>query len=538
MAPGGGGGSRFAAGGVNIVSPKAAAGREDNRAAASAGPVVRLERVSKSFGATRAVDRVDLDLAAGEVHGLIGENGAGKSTLMRVLAGFHPDYGGSIALGGRPVRITHPRQARSLGIALVHQELSLLPELTVAENIFLGREPYGRLPGFISRRAAERPAAALLAGLGIGLGPAVTVERLSIAERQLVEIAKGVSLDPRVLILDEPTSSLTYQETSELFRVIAGLKQKGTAIVYISHKLDEIFATSDRVTVLRDGARVATAPTADWTEARLVNAMVGRDLSALFPHHPTPPGAARLEVRGLERRGAFRAVSLTVRSGEIVGLYGLIGSGRTSLAEALFGLAPADAGEIRVDGRPVAVRSPGRALGHGIAMAPEDRRARGLVPMLSVRTNLSLSALKALCRFGFVDRERERGRVARLIDGLMIRAASPAQEVANLSGGNQQKVVLGRSLMVGPKILVLDEPTRGIDVVAKAEVHGTIDRLAREGLAVLLISSELPEILGMSDRVLVMRDGGLAGEVERAAATEEILVGLAAGVGSTAKASA
>jgi rhamnose transport system ATP-binding protein len=508
------------------------------RAAAAVEPVVRLGGVSKSFGATRAIDGVDLELAAGEVHGLIGENGAGKSTLMRVLAGFYADYGGSIALGGRPVRITHPRQARALGIALVHQELSLLPALTVAENIFLGREPYGAVPGFISRRAAERPTAALLAGLGIGLAPSAKVERLSIAERQLVEIAKGVSLDPRVLILDEPTSSLTYQETGELFRVIAGLKAKGTAIVYISHKLDEIFATADRVTVLRDGARVATAPTVAWSEARLVNAMVGRDLSSLFPHHPTTPGAIRLEVRRLTRRGAFRPVSFAVRAGEIVGLYGLIGSGRTSLAEALFGLAPADAGEILLDGRPVAVRSPGGALRHGIAMAPEDRRARGLVPMLSVRTNLSLSALAGLSRLGFVDRGRERAKAGGLIETLMIRAASPSQEVADLSGGNQQKVVLGRSLMVGPKVLVLDEPTRGIDVVAKAEVHATIDRLARQGLAVLLISSELPEILGMSDRVLVMRDGGLAGEVGRAAATEEILVGLAAGIGSPARASA
>ena len=506
----------------------------ERRTPAPAGPIVRMLGVTKSFGATRAVDAVDLDLSAAEVHGLVGENGAGKSTLMRVLAGFYPDYAGSISLDGLQVRMTHPGHARSLGVALVHQELSLLPDLTVADNVFLGREPYARVPGFISRRVAENLTSALFTELGIALNPTVKVERLSIAERQLVEIAKGVSANPRVLILDEPTSSLTYQEVRELRRVIKGLTAKGTAIVYISHKLDEIFAAADRVTVLRDGARVATAAVAEWTEARLINAMVGRDLSTLFPRTRSTPGDVRLEVRGLTRRGAFRQLSFQVRVGEVVGLYGLIGSGRTDLAEALFGLAPADAGQILVNGRPGSVRSPAHALARGIAMAPEDRRARGLVPMLSVRSNLSLGALGLLSRFGFVDRRRERNEVERLIDALAIRAASPSQEVSMLSGGNQQKVVLGRSLMVVPKVLILDEPTRGIDVVAKAEVHGTIDRLAQDGVAVLLISSELPEILGMSDRILVMRDGALVGEVRRSEATEEQLVALAAGVGSTA----
>jgi ABC-type sugar transport system ATPase subunit len=490
---------------------------------------VSLRGIAKSFGATRAVDGVDLDLMPGEVHGLIGENGAGKSTLMRVLAGFFADYDGTIEVAGRLVDIATPAQARREGIALVHQELSLLPEFTVAENIFLGREPRGLFPGIVSFSGMARQARAALSENGVAIKPSTRVDHLGIAERQLVEIVKGVSASPRVLILDEPTSSLTIHEVRELFAIVRRLAARGTAIVYISHKLDEIFAVTDRVTVLRDGRKVASAPTGEWTEGGLVRAMVGRDLSALFPHTAVVPGPVRLEVRDLEREGVFGPVSFALREGEIVGLYGIIGAGRSELAEALFGLARADAGTILVDGRPVAIHSAAKALAIGIAMSPEDRHARGLVPMLSVASNLSLSALHQFTTAGFVNRGEERGAVAGFLKRLMIRAQSPSQEVASLSGGNQQKVVLGRSLMPKPRILILDEPTRGIDVVAKAEVHGTIDRLAREGLAVLLISSELPEILGMSDRVLVMRDGVLVAEVPRAEATEERLVAMAAG---------
>jgi ABC-type sugar transport system ATPase subunit len=501
-------------------------------------PIVRMREVTKTFGATFAVDRVDLDLVGGRVHALVGENGAGKSTLMRILAGFFADYTGSITIDGQPVRIGHPRQAQALGIALVHQELSVVPELSVAENIFLGREPYSRVPGFISRRAAEDGARRLCTDLGISLDPTAKVDHLSVAERQLVEIAKGVAANPRVLIFDEPTSSLTYQEVGELFRVITSLAGRGRAIVYISHKLDEIFTVADHITVLRDGRRVATEPVARWTEASLVQAMVGRDLSALFPRSIATPSEVRLEVRELGRRRAFRQVSFEVRGGEVVGLYGLIGAGRSALAEALFGLVPADTGEIRVDGRAVTIRCPADAIRHGIAMTPEDRRLRGLIPMLSLRTNLSLRALPTLCRAGFVDHGRERTAVGRLIDAFAIRATAQTVEVSTLSGGTQQKVVIGRWLMAPPRILILDEPTRGIDVGAKAEVHALIDRLAAEGMAVLLVSSELPEILGMSDRILVMKDGKLAGEFLRAEATEEGIMAVAAGVAAGGRAPA
>lgn len=491
---------------------------------------VSLRGISKSFGATRAVDGVDLDLIRGEVHGLVGENGAGKSTLMRILAGSFIDYDGMIAINGQRVELRSPAQARTEGIALVHQELSLLPELTVAENIFLGREPAALIPGFISHKAIETATRRVLESCDLNIDPTVKVNNLSIAERQLVEITKGISAAPQVLILDEPTSSLTVREVHELIAIVRRLAAQGTAIVYISHKLDEIFAVADRVTVLRDGRKVASAPLGEWSEEKIIRAMVGRDLSALFPHTPSKPGSVRLEVRDLERRGQFGPLSFSLHAGEIVGLYGIIGAGRSELAEALYGLAPADAGEIRVEGNLVSIGSATTALAVGISMSPEDRHSRGLVSMLSVGENLTLSSLGQFTQVGFVNRHAELSAVKNFLRRLLVRTQSSSVEVAMLSGGNQQKVVIGRALMPNPRILILDEPTRGIDVVAKAEVHGVIDRLAKEGLAVLLISSELPEILGMSDRILVMRDGMLQGELTRRDATEERLVAMAAGV--------
>ena len=498
-------------------------------------PIVRLQGISKRFGGTLAVNHVDLDIYPGEVHGLVGENGAGKSTLMRVLAGFYPDYEGQIVIGGSMARLTNPRQAMGLGIALVHQELSLVPELSVAENIFLGREQPSAVPGFIGRRRAEELAERILLELEAGVSPKARIRQLSIAKQQLVEIAKGVSMESKVLILDEPTSSLTAPEIKDLFKIIRTLKQRGAAIVYISHKLAEVFEIADHITVLRDGVKLETRPTRQWDETGLVRAMVGRELERFFSNtHAYAPTEVALEVSQLGRPPYFTDVSFKVYRSEVLGIYGLIGAGRTELAEAIAGLAPAQSGQIYLAGRPVRIRSPQDAIAHEIALVPEDRRTLGLVSSLDVRTNLSLPILRRLSALGFVKRSEELELVRRKVKELEIRVPSLRALVTALSGGNQQKVVLGKWLSANPKVLILDDPTRGIDVGAKAEIRAIIDRLAGEGRAVILISSELPEIIGMSDRVLVMREGRLVGEFSRAECRDEVLGACAAGVETTA----
>jgi len=504
-----------------------------------AEPVIRLSGVSKSFGLTRAVCTVDLEIFPGEVHGLVGENGAGKSTVMRILAGLYPDYQGGIFVAGSEVRIRGVRQARNLGVAMVHQELSLVPEMSVAENIFLGREPPAKIPGFISRSKAAGRARALLKEIGVELDPRQKVEKLSVARRQLVEIAKGISQNPKVLILDEPSSSLTAPEIRDLFKVVRRLAERGAAVVYISHKLEEIFELTQRVTVMRDGARIASQPTGQWDRASLIKAMVGRELSSLFPHRHAPDkSAVLLELKNLSRPGAFQNISFKIHRGEVLGIYGLMGAGRTDLAEAIFGLGPAAAGEILIAGKNARIRSPAAAKSYGLALVPEDRREKGLVLTQSVARNISLPALKIFSRLGFVKRRQEAREVAAIISEFDIHAASSSVAAETLSGGNQQKVVIGKWLVRPPAILILDEPTRGIDVGAKAEVHAMIDRLASQGMAILLISSELPEVMGMSDRVLVMREGTLAAEFSGADLTAENLGGAAAGAVSFAGISA
>jgi ABC-type sugar transport system ATPase subunit len=487
-------------------------------------PIVRMANISKSFTGTDAVRNVDLEFLRGEVHGLVGENGAGKSTLMRVLAGIYPDYTGEIFFNGRPTRIHTPRLARELGIAMVHQELSLVPDLSVAENMFLGREARSRIPGLINRRQVEKKAGAILAEIEADISPTQRVNQLSVAKQQLVEIAKGISMDSRVLILDEPTSSLTEPEIRDLFRVIRTTKQRGVALIYISHKLAEIFAIADRITVLRDGVRLSSRPIAQWDEAGLVKEMVGRALSDFFPRsHKHLRDRPVLEVTDLTQLPHFVDVSFTVHRGEIVGIYGLVGSGRTRLAKSVFGLSRADRGQIRIQGRPVEIGSPSDAIANGVGLVPEDRRMLGLVHMLDVRKNLTLAHLKALSNSLFINKRQEQQLVRENIAGLKIRTSSTRLPVSVLSGGNQQKVVLGKWLNTHPAVLILDEPTRGIDVGAKAEIRNRIDALAAEGMGILLISSELPEIIGMSDRILVMRDKRIAGEFSRHEFSEETI---------------
>ena len=491
---------------------------------ASSQPVVRMVKISKSFTGTDAVRNVDLEFLSGEVHGLVGENGAGKSTLMKVLAGMYPDYSGEILLNGRATKIHSPRLARELGIAMVHQELSLVPELSVAENMFLGREVRSRIPVFINRQQIEREAGLILAEIEADVFPTHKINQLSIAKQQLVEIAKGISMHSRVLILDEPTSSLSEVEIRDLFRVIQTTKEKGVAIIYISHKLAEVFAIADRITVLRDGVKLSSRPAGEWKEGDLVKEMVGRNLSDFFPRtHKHFQDDPVLEVNDLSQLPHFANVSFTVHRGEVVGIYGLIGSGRTRLAKAIFGLSRPESGQIKILGQTADLRSPSRAIAKGVALVPEDRRVLGLVHLLDVGKNLTLPILKKLSSSLFLNSQKERRLVRENIAGLKIRTFSARIPVSALSGGNQQKVVLGKWLNTNPVVLILDEPTRGIDVGAKAEIRNRIDALAAEGMGILLISSELPEIIGMSDRILVMRDRRITGEFQRQDFSEEAI---------------
>jgi ribose transport system ATP-binding protein len=488
------------------------------------GPPVRMVQIGKSFLGTQAVRGVDLEVNGGEVHAIVGENGAGKSTLMRVLAGSYSDYSGDIYVNGVPERIETPRRARELGFALVHQELSLVPELSVAENMFLGREARSKILGFIDRRATERGAGAILQEVEADISPRERVGSLSLAKQQLVEIAKGVSTEPRVLILDEPTSSLTQPEIDDLFRVVRSAREKGVAILYISHKLPEVFALADRITVMRDGRKLSSRPVGQWTEPKLVREMVGRSLAEFFPRqHESVERARVLEVHSLSQDPYFAKVSFSVRRGEVVGIYGLIGTGRTRLGKALFGLARADSGEICVNGKARRITTPAHGVAAGIAFVPEDRRVQGLVQVLGVGSNLTLARLKHLCTASFVRGREEQALVESNVRDLNIKTASTKMPVSALSGGNQQKVVLGKWLNTTPLLLILDEPTRGIDVGAKTEVRQRIDTLAGNGMAVLLISSDLPEIMGMSDRILVMRKGRIVTEFARSQFTEEAI---------------
>ena len=487
-------------------------------------PIVRMVGITKSFTGTHAVRDVDLDLLPGEVHGLVGENGAGKSTLMKVLAGMYSDYSGEIFVNGRTARIHTPRIARELGIAMVHQELSLVPDLSVAENMFLGREARSKIPALINRRRVAEEARSVLAEIEAGISPAQRINQLSVAKQQLVEIAKGISMHSRILILDEPTSSLTEPEINDLFRVIRTTKKKGVAIIYISHKLAEVFAIADRITVLRDGARLSSRPVREWNEVELVREMVGRNLSEFFPRsHKHLKAKSVLEVIDLTQLPHFAHVSFTIHRGEILGIYGLVGSGRSRLAKAIFGLSKPDYGQIRVLGRPAELHSPARAIANGVALVPEDRRILGLVQVLDLRKNLTLPILKTLSKFLFINDQEERRLVHENVAALKIRASSMRLPVSVLSGGNQQKVVLGKWLNTNPVALILDEPTRGIDVGAKTEIRSRIDALAAAGMGILLISSELPEVIGMSDRILVMREKRIAGEFSRQEFSEEAI---------------
>lgn len=494
-------------------------------------PLLKLTDVSKSFGGVRALRGVSFDLLGGEVHALVGENGAGKSTLIKIVTGAHAPDSGTLEIAGQLVADNDPRRAKALGVAVVYQQPALFPDLSVAENIALALEPPGRWQRV---RWAERRyrAAALLAQVGATIDPEHEAGRLTMPEQQLVEIAKAVGADARVVILDEPTASLTDREVENLFRVVRDLTARGTGVVYVSHRLDELPRIADRVTALRDGQLVAARRAADVSRSDLIRMMVGRDLEAVFPKRAVPIGDVVLETRALGCRAAgVSGVSLTVRAGEILGLAGLIGAGRTELARVLFGLTPADAGEIRVRGQAVRIDSPAAAIRHKIAYVPEDRRRHGVVPDLSVAANATLAVLGRVSWVGLLDFARETELASDYARRLGVKTPTVTTPVSALSGGNQQKVALARWLATDPAVVILDEPTQGVDVGAKAEIHALMGDLAARGVAVVMISSELPEVLGMSDRVAVMHGGRVAGVLDRPEATPERVLDLALGHG-------
>lgn len=490
--------------------------------------LLEARSLSKSFPGVRALKGVSLSVQRGEVLGVIGENGAGKSTLMKILAGVQPADAGEILLAGQPVRIRSVHDALAHGIALIHQELNLADNLDVAANIFLGREPLRA--GLIDRARARREARQFLAAVGLDIDPNTLVETLAIGQQQLVEIAKALSTQARVLIMDEPTSSLSAREAENLFRVIRDLRTRGVSLVYISHRLGEVKLLADRVTVLRDGENAGELTRDQISHAAMVKLMVGRDLSQFYPHEPHQPGDLALEVSRLRTPANPRhEISFNVRAGEIVGFAGLVGAGRTEVFLTLFGVTPALGGSIRVGGQEVAPRSPLEAIHAGLSLVPEDRKKQGVILEMAVRENVSLASLRRDQWHGFRNRHREAELSTEMIGALRIKTPSDRQVVQFLSGGNQQKVVLGKSLALQPHVLFLDEPTRGIDVGAKQEIYKIMEELARQGVAILFVSSEMEEVLGMSDRVLVMHEGRITGELARHELSEEAVMHLATG---------
>ena len=500
----------------------------DSPGESGTAPLLTLTEVHKTFGAVRALRGVDLALYSGEAHALVGENGAGKSTLVKILAGAHRPDDGDMSLDGKPLALSGPADARDAGIAVIYQEPTLFPDLSVAENIFMGRQPQRRLRR-IDGQAMHRQCADLFDRLGVSLDPHRPARGLSIADQQLVEIAKALSFDARILIMDEPTAALSGVEVERLFAVVRSLCDAGSAVLFVSHRLDEVFELCKRVTVLRDGAWVSTDPTADLTPDQVIRRMVGREVSAMYPKQDATIGDPVLEVRDLARLGAFEDISFSVRSGEIVALAGLVGAGRSEVARAIFGVDRYDRGSVLVNGKRLSAGRPAAAMKAGLALVPEDRRQQGLVMELSVERNANLTHRWALSRFGWLSRRTERASARQWTDLLRVKTSTVTAPVSTLSGGNQQKTVLAKWLATEPQVLIVDEPTRGIDVGTKAEVHRLLSELAGRGVAVLMVSSELPEVLGMADRVLVMHEGRLTGEIDRSEADEESVMFAATG---------
>jgi rhamnose transport system ATP-binding protein len=481
--------------------------------------ILEMRGISKAFGPIQALDEVSLELLAGEIHALLGENGAGKSTLIKVMTGVEQPDVGEILIDGEPRRLASAFDAQTYAIAAIYQEPMVFPDLTVAENIFIGHRDRGRI---VDRRRMRREAEEVLSRLGVRLDVGQPARGLTLAQQQTVEIAKALSLNVRVLIMDEPTASLSAHEAAQLFGIVGRLRERGVAILFISHRLEEVFAVADRVTVMRDGRRISTTPRSELTVGEAIRQMVGRAVVEFYQRTPSHPGEVVLEVEDLGVEGAFEGVTFDLREGEVLGFAGLVGARRTDVGLALFGIAPAQTGRIRLDGSEIRIRSPRDAMSHGIAYATEDRRGLGLIFSQSIAANITLPSLdRFLNRAGLIRRGQERAAAERFRERLSIRAPSVSSLAGTLSGGNQQKVVLSKWLATKPRVLILDEPTRGIDVGAKIEVHRLVDDLVGEGIAIILISSDLPELLPMSDRILVMREGRQMAIIDAVGATQE-----------------
>lgn len=484
-----------------------------------------MKQIIKSFNGVEVLHGIDFSLRAGTVHALMGENGAGKSTLMKVLAGVHKCDDGEIWLKGKKTEIQSPRHAQELGIAMIHQELSPVPEMTVAENIFLGREPRKGL--FVDYKKMYADTEKLLGEMKVRVSPRAKIGRLKVADQQLIEISKAISLNADIIVMDEPTSAITDQEVEILFKTIADLKKKGTGIIYISHKMDEIFRIADDITVLRDGTYVNSWEAKDIDNNTLIKNMVGRELNEIFPKIKVPAKDVVMEVRHFTKENQFEDISFLVREGEILGIAGLIGAGRTELMNAIFGLEKPDSGEVFFEGKKVEIRRPSDAIRHGIAYVTEDRKNEGLVLEMGVGQNITIASMKTLSSGIFIKRQEEKKTIDDQIRALRIKVHSPRQLVGKLSGGNQQKVVLAKWMMKNPKLLILDEPTRGIDIGAKSEIYKLMGEFVEKGNSIIMISSEMPEAMGMSDRILVLSNGRLSGELSREEFAQEDIMKMA-----------
>jgi len=482
--------------------------------------------VDKTFPGVHALKKASLSIRKGEVMALVGENGAGKSTLMNILSGIHQKDSGSILFDGAEMDVSCPMDSQKLGISIIHQELNLIPHFSIAENIFVGREK-SKSRFFYDKRKTIEDASKLLARVGLDADPRTIVKNLSIAQRQMVEVAKALAFNTKLIVMDEPTSSISDTEIDRLLNIIRELKANGVSVIFISHKLDEVLAIADRITVLRDGEVVGTIEAAGCTEDTIIQMMIGREITNIFPKLETKLGDVVFEVRNFSQGKRFADIGFTLRKGEILGFAGLVGAGRSEVLQAIFGIDPSDSGDVFIEGKKVSIKTPRDAIGLGIGFVPEDRKLKGLLLGMAVKDNISLASLETVSSYGIFNFSKERGVADSFVGKLSIKTSDINQQTLHLSGGNQQKVVLSKWLAIKPKILFVDEPTRGVDVGAKKEIHALLSQLTQEGVSIIMVSSELPEILGMSDRIMVMHEGAIKGEILRKDATQHNILTMA-----------